>query len=343
MGKYDSVAVIGGGSWGTTIAHLLAKKGKRTYLWLRDKTIFQEIKNSHRNKKYTLEHDLHPAIIPSLDMREVVQRSEIIIVAIPSESFREVAYQMGNYVQGDQILISACKGIDLQKCCTMSEVLKEETCAKKIGVLSGPNLSQEILKGHPAAAVLASKYHEVIHKGMDTISSPDYRIYGSEDIDGVELGGVVKNIIAIAAGMSDGKGFGVNTKALLVSRGINEMGRVGITFGANPLTFTGLAGLGDLLVTCSSMQSRNYRLGYYMAQGKSMKTALQEMGSVAEGVNATKILYRYSQKKKLETPIMDGIYKILYEQHSISDITASLMAKLNKFEIDRTLYELIKK
>ncbi|HON45920.1 MAG TPA: 2-dehydropantoate 2-reductase N-terminal domain-containing protein, partial [Planctomycetota bacterium] len=210
MGKYDSVAVIGGGSWGTTIAHLLAKKGNRTYLWLRDKTIFQEIKNSHRNKKYTLEHDLHPAIIPSLDMREVVQRSEIIIVAIPSESFREVAYQMGNYVQGDQILISACKGIDLQKCCTMSEVLKEETCAKKIGVLSGPNLSQEILKGHPAAAVLASKYHEVIHKGMDTISSPDYRIYGSEDIDGVELGGVVKNIIAIAAGMSDGKGFGVN-------------------------------------------------------------------------------------------------------------------------------------
>lgn len=344
MQKYDSIAVLGGGSWGTTLAHLLAKNGKSVYLWMRDAEVVKDIKENHKNSKHTLDYILHDNIIPTLNMAEAVSHSEIIIIAIPSEHFRSVSYKLGDYAQGDQILISACKGLDLSEHCTMSEVLKEETCVKKVGVLSGPNLFQEILQGHPAAAVLASKYHEVIQRGLQEINSPDFKIYGSEDMDGVELGGVIKNIIAIASGISDGLGFGINTKALLISRGINEMGRVGIKFGANPLTFTGLAGLGDLMVTCSSPLSRNYRLGFYMAQhNATMKEALKAIEVLAEGVNAARVLYEYSLKTQLDVPIIKSVYEILYNDRPINEVVKELKEKLIQFEIDKTLYNEVMK
>ena len=333
MPNYDCVGVIGGGSWGTTLAHILGKNGYKTLLWLRDPDIIQEIKENQRNSGYTHDFALSDKIIPTDDLKEVADRCELMIVAIPSGSFRKVLYQLGNHVKGDQILVSACKGMEVETCCSMTEIFKVETCVKKIGVLSGPNLFQEILKGNPCAAVIASKFHEVLHKVVEKFNCRGFRVYTNEDVIGVELGGVIKNVIAIAAGMADGLGFGNNTKALLMTRGIAEMRRIGVKIGANSLTFAGLSGLGDMLVTSSSKLSRNYRVGYYLAQGQNLAKILQDMNSVAEGINTSKVLHEFCLFSKVRVPIIEGVYQILYENKSMRQVVCELMAQPAHLEI----------
>lgn len=337
MINYDSIGIVGGGSWGTTLAHLLGKNGHRSLLWMRDQNAYMDIKENRRNRKHTYDVLLSEKIYPTMDLEEVALRCEIIIIAIPSSNFREVTYLLGNHVKGDQILISACKGLEPETHYSMTEIIKEETCAKKIGVLSGPNLFQEILKDSPSAGVIASEYQEATKKIKDAFCSSSYKIYTSEDIVGVELGGVMKNVIAIASGIADGLGFGSNTKALVLTRGIAEMVKIGLRLGANPYTFTGLSGLGDMFVTCSSSLSRNYRVGYYLAQGQKLSQILEELKAVAEGVNTSKVLHEYCRDNSLELPIINGVYQILYENKPIQQVLAELMNRLSDLEMDNTL------
>lgn len=343
MANYDSIGVVGSGSWGTTIAHLLGKHGQKILLWCKDRETFDDIQQNRRNSKYTYDFPLSEKIQPVIDLESVGHRCEIIIIAVPSQDFRETAYRLGNYLRGDQILISACQGLEASSYCLMSKILREETCVKKIGVLSGPNLFQEILKGSPSAAVIGSNYHEVIHKSIQLFSSQDFKLYGSEDVPGVELSGIIKNVIAIGAGISDGVGFGYNTKALLITRGISEMARIGIQFGAKPITFTGLSGIGDLIVTCSSKLSHNYRVGYYLAQGQSLSQILRELGAMAEGVNTAKVLHEFSKRYNIIAPIIEGVYSILYENCPIAQVVNDLMSRMAQFEFDPTMYFELKK
>ena len=206
------------------------------------------------------------------------------------------------------------------------------------GVLSGPNLFQEILNGSPSATVIGSRYTEIIKKGIQIFASNHFKVYGSDDIVGVELGGVVKNVVAIAAGIADGMEYGDNTKSLLITRGMSEMGRIGSQMGARPITFTGLAGIGDMMVSCSSQLSRNYRVGYNLARGKSLSQIMKEMYSVAEGINTAKVLHELAQEKKFKTPIMEGVYQILYQNRNIQEVVVDLMNRMALFEIDMTLF-----
>lgn len=337
MLTYDNIGVVGSGSWGTTIAHLLGKHGHKILLWCKDTEILEDIRKNHRNTKYTYDFPLSEKIQPIPDLETIGKRCEIIIIAVPSQDFRDVAYHLGNHLHGDQILVSACQGMEADTHHLMSQILREETCVKKIGVLSGPNLFQEILKGSPSAAIIGSNYHEVIRKNIQIFSSQDFKLYGSEDVPGVELSGIIKNVIAIAAGISDGIGFGNNTKALVITRGIAEMARIGIKFGAKPITFTGLSGIGDLIVTCSSKLSHNYRVGYYLAQGQNLAQTMRELGVVAEGVQTAKVLHSFAMQYHISVPIIDGVYQILYENRPISQVVVELMNRMSQFEFDPTM------
>ncbi len=338
MQNYDSIGVVGANSWGTTLAHLLGKHGHRVLLWAKEPEIVEDIHQNHRNAKFTYDFPLSEKIVPTQDLEQVARRCEVVIVSLSSQLFRPIVYQLGNFLHADQILISACQGLESGTHCLMHQIIQEETCIKKIGVLSGPNLFQEILKGSPSAGVIASRYHEVIHKNIHIFSSPDFKLYGSEDVPGVELSGIIKNVIAIAAGIADGLGFGSNTKALVVTRGISEMARIGVKFGAKPITFTGLAGIGDLIVTCSSKLSPNYRVGYYLAQSQSLSQILRELGTIAEGVSTVKVLHEFIVKMKLSLPILGGVYTVLYENRPIPEVVAELMNRMSQFEFDPTMY-----
>lgn len=334
MNRYDSVGVLGGGSWGTTLAHLLGINNKKALLWLRSPDAITEINTKHRNSKYTKDYAISENIIATNDLEKVAKHCEIIIVAIPSHSFRKVSYELGNFIRGDQILLSACKGLEQKTRSRMTNILTEETCCKKIGTIAGPNLFEEILKGHPSATVVSSYFDEVIIKTIQAFGSEKFRVYGNKDVVGTELGGAIKNIIAIAAGIIDGLNFGNNSKALLVTRGIKEMSRIGNKLEANTLTFNGLAGVGDTMVTCASNLSRNYRVGYHLALGKSLKYILDNIVSVAEGINTSKVIYEFAQEIGVDVPIIQGVYEIVHENKNIMEVITTLMQRKSLWEID---------
>lgn len=324
MSCYDSIGVLGGGSWGTTIAHILGANGHNVLLWLRNSEKRDEINNEHKNSRYTHDYMLSHRIQATCDIEEVVRRCEILVVVIPSSGFREVSYQLGNYVKGDQILISATKGLEQSTYARMTTILREETCAKKIGVLSGPNLFQEILNQSPSGITIGSKYNEVINRTKKLLTNSYFRVYGNKDIHGVELGGVIKNVIAIAAGIADGLGYGDNTKAMIITRGIVEMGKIGCKLGSQSSTFTGMSGIGDTITTCAGQLSRNYRVGYFIAKGEKLSALRQKLG-VTEGVNTAKVLHEFSNKHKIHAPIIHGVYQVLYENADINRVVDTLM------------------
>lgn len=334
--KYEKeVSVIGGGSWGTTLAHLLAINGYKPYLWVRTKERVTEINKEHKNSKYLPEFQLHPDIKATNDLEKVVQSSKTIIIAIPSKYFRNIITLIGKYIKPDQLVVHGTKGIELHTFKRMSEILIEETCCRKIGVISGPNLSKEIMSMQPTATVIASKFDEVIFTIQKYLASTILRVYGSYDVVGVEFAGALKNIIAIASGFINGMGYGDNTKATVLTRGVAEITRFGVYFGADPRTFGGLAGIGDLIATCSSHLSRNFQVGYRLSKGESLQDIEKTMYMVAEGVNTTKAVYQIASKYNIDMPITAGIYKVLYEQADPKQIAKSLMLRKSRFEIDQ--------
>lgn len=267
--------VLGGGTFGTALAALLTDQGRRIQLWVRRPEQAEEINTHHKNSRYLPDFDLPAGLVATSDLAQAVPGAPLVLMVIPSRAFRQVARQLGDSLQGDQILVHATKGIEIATFKRMSQVLREETCALKIGVLSGPNLSREIMAGHPAGSLLASRYAEVVTRTQVLFAGSRLRLYGGQDVIGTEVGGAFKNIIALAAGLSVGLGFGSNTQALLITRGLSEMARFGVAVGADVFTFGGLAGIGDLMATCASPLSRNHQVGARLAKGEGLDEILE--------------------------------------------------------------------
>ena len=313
--KELDVTVVGGGSFGTTLASLLTEQGWRVRLWMRRKEQAREINRDHINSRYLPDFKLPAKLKATTDLEAAVKPAPVIIMAIPTASFRDVASLVGNHVRGDQVLVHATKGLERETFKRMSEILREETCSLKIGVISGPNLAVEVMRGNPAGAVIASHYQEVIEKVEELFAGSRMRMYGGRDVIGTELGGAFKNIVALATGVSDGMGFGDNSKALVMTRGLNEMVRFSVALGANILTFGGLAGIGDMIATCASPLSRNYRVGFGMAKGKKLEKVIKELGQVAEGVPTTAAVWSQAIEMGItdDLPIVRAVHGVLYE------------------------------
>ncbi|MBU1943838.1 MAG: NAD(P)-dependent glycerol-3-phosphate dehydrogenase [Actinobacteria bacterium] len=325
--KDIDVAVVGGGSFGTTLASLLTEQGKHVRLWVRRGEVAREINKQHTNSRYLPDFKLPSKLKATCDL-EAAANAPVVIMVVPSKAFREVANQVGTFIRGDQVLVHATKGLERGTFKRMSEILREETCSLKIGAISGPNLAVEIMRGNPAGAVIASHYREVIQDVQELFAGSRMRMYGGRDVVGTELGGAFKNIVAMATGVSDGMGFGDNTRALVMTRGLTEMVRFSTALGANILTFGGLAGIGDMMATCSSPLSRNYRVGSGLAQGKKLEKIIGELGQVAEGVPTTEAVYSQAADLGLEEelPIVCAVYGILYGGKTTVEALTELMS-----------------
>ena len=331
-----TATVLGGGSWGTALAHILGTHGYKTLLWMRDPKRAAEINKTRRNTGYLPDHEIDARVEATTDLALAAGFAETIIVAIPSKALRSVAYQIGNHISGDQILISATKGLEVEHLTRMSEVLRQETCARKIGALSGPNLAKEIMAGHPAATVVASRFEEVVEKAERMLAGPRFRLYGNFDIIGVELAGALKNVIAIAAGMSTGLGLGANTLSMLMTRGMAEISRLGVALGAEQLTFMGLAGIGDLIATCSSSLSRNQTVGRRLAGGEKLEAIQEDMKMVAEGVNTTRAVHEHAARLGIDMPIAESMYRILFGGEELPAVLDDLMVRESRYEISHS-------
>ncbi|PKL77963.1 MAG: glycerol-3-phosphate dehydrogenase [Candidatus Melainabacteria bacterium HGW-Melainabacteria-1] len=330
-----NVGVIGGGSWGTTIVYLLSRNpGNRIKLWVRNPEVVEEINSTRRNLKYSGDADLTDRVEASTDLEYVIRQCPLLFLVVTSASARDVLHEMGNYLDGSQILIHCIKGFEHTSFKRISTIIREETCCRKLGVLSGPNLAKEILMGHPSATVVASPFEEVVAASQQALISTFFRVYGHRDVVGAEVAGALKNIIALASGMSGGLGFQHNTQSLLLTRGLVEIIRFGLRMGAQTSTFRGLAGMGDLIATCSSDLSRNYQVGARIAKGESLEQVLGSMAYVAEGVPTTRSVWRMSQQLDVEMPIVEGVYRILEGQLSPREAIEGLMTRENRYEED---------
>lgn len=319
------VAVIGGGSFGTVIANITAQNGHRVNFWMRSEELVDQVNELHENSQYLPGYKLNERVKATHDMAEAVSDCNVIFVAVPSTSFRSVVQQVVEHAPADVILVSTTKGIESGSFMLMSQILSEEAPTAKVGVLSGPNLAKEIASNQLTGTVIASGLEEVRETIKDILKSDSFRVYTNDDMYGVELGGSLKNIYAIIAGMAAALGMGHNTNSMLVTRSLTEMARFGREMGADPMTFLGLAGVGDLVVTCSTPLSRNYRIGVALGKGKSLQGAIEEVGQVAEGVNTVKLVAEKAAEVGVYMPLATGLYKIIYEQDSISSIISSLM------------------
>ena len=319
------IAVIGGGSFGTVIANIIAQNGHLVHFWMRSEELAEQVNTRHENSQYLPGYELNDRVIATHDMAEAVAGCSVVFVAVPSSSFRAVVQQVVAHAPADAILVSTTKGIESGSFMLMSQILSAESPDAKVGVLSGPNLAKEIAGNQLTGTVIASSLEEVRETIKDILKSDTFRVYTNDDMYGVELGGSLKNIYAIIAGMAHALGMGHNTNSMLVTRSLTEMARFGREMGADPMTFLGLAGVGDLVVTCSTPLSRNYRIGEALGKGKSLEQAVAEVGQVAEGVNTVKLVAEKAAEIGVYMPLATGLYKIIYEQESISSIISSLM------------------
>lgn len=323
----ETIGVVGAGSWGTTIAKILGENDKPTLLWAREPEVCAEVNASHRNSTFLPGHELPARVQATSDLKEVCERCDLIMMVVPSHVTRVVAREMGNHLRGDQMIVHCTKGIEIETFKRMSEVLREETCLRKIGVLAGPNLAKELAARNPAGTLVASKYEEVVRSAQAALNSRYFRVYGGADVVGAEVGGSFKNIIAVAAGVADGLKMGDNTKALLITRSLNEMARFGAAMGAELVTFGGMAGIGDLMATCFSPLSRNHQVGERLAQGQTLDEIIASMVMVAEGVKTTRAVHAYARQRGLELPIVMAVHQLLYEGAGVRDALGVLMAR----------------
>ena len=307
------ISILGGGSWGTVLANLACQDGVEVDLWMRDKNIAKEINLGKGNTKYLPGYKLEKNLRATTDI-SIIATSKLIIFCIPSNAFRNVLIKASSFIKSDSYLISATKGIEQEGFKLMSQIIREETnYDKNIGVLSGPNLATEISKGQLTGTVIASNNKRLNEDFVKMYSSDFFRVYINEDPYGVELGGSLKNIYAIACGIADGLNSGENTIGMIMTRGLAEMSRFAVKLGANPMTFLGLSGVGDLITTCASPLSRNHAVGKLIGQGKSVKEALTEIGQTAEGIQTIKVVWKEAQNQGVEMPIVNSLYKIIFE------------------------------
>jgi glycerol-3-phosphate dehydrogenase (NAD(P)+) len=332
-----NVAVLGGGNWGTTLAQLCAIAGCSVRLWLRNAAVADEIREQRRNSRYTGDTVLSLGIEPTTDLTHALRGARFVLAVIPSSAARSVIRELGPMISGNQVFVHATKGLEMDTGKRVSQMVREETAIRKLGVLSGPNIAPEILRGLPSATVVASEYPEVVELTQRALTNPRFRVYANDDVVGVELGGALKNIIAIGSGIVSGLALGENTRSLLMTRGLAEMARFAARQGARPLTLAGLSGMGDLVVTCSSQHSRNYRVGLGLAQGKPLVAILRELGMVAEGVRTTQIVHDLAQATGIDMPITHALARVLSGELEVHRALDELMRLPARSDIDGDL------
>ena len=325
--------VIGGGSFGTAIAEVAASNGHEITLWLRNEEQANTINEKHVNARYLPDYPLNPAIVATTDMQAAIDQAEVIFVSVPSKSFRQVVSDMKLVGRG-KLLISTTKGIERDTFDLMSEILHEEAPGNRIGVLSGPNLAREIMAGAPTATVVASEDQVLCNEIQGLLTSETFRVYTNPDRFGVELGGALKNIYAIVAGMASSMGLGENTHSMLITRSLAEMSRFAVKLGADPLTFLGLAGVGDLIATCTSPLSRNFRVGLALGEGKSLKEAEETLGQVAEGINTLRMVKHRADKMNIVMPIVSGLYEIAFKRRDVWLIASIMLMREQKTDVE---------
>ncbi|MBN7769010.1 NAD(P)H-dependent glycerol-3-phosphate dehydrogenase [Marinobacter daepoensis] len=330
---YD-VAVLGGGSFGTAMAKVLGENGHAVHFWMRDEGQAEEIRSTRINHRYMPGVTLEGDIRPTTDLAEAVGKAEIVLVAIPSKAFRAVIREHSTEFFDGQIVVSLTKGIEEHGFKLMSEILIEELPRCRSGVLSGPNLAAEIVNRELTATVIAAKDPEVRRTVQELLGCEYFRVYANVDVYGVELAGALKNIYAIVAGLASALNMGENARAMLITRGLAEMSRFAVSLGANPMTFMGLAGVGDLIATCTSSKSRNFRVGYAIGKGKKLDEAVQELGQVAEGIYTLKLVREKSEAIGIYMPLVRGLYEILYEGASINAVISSLMMAVQNSDVE---------
>jgi len=324
------VAVLGAGSWGTAISLLLANNGLDVILWARDPKLSVDIEKNHRNTRYLSDISLPATIIATSDLSCLDKDVDAVILAVPSHAMRQIIKKAKPFIGDNTLLLSVTKGIETETLARMSEVITNELgkyFSKNVAVLSGPNHAEEVSKMIPSATVVAAYNEDVAIKFQDIFMTSYFRVYTNKDITGVELCGATKNVIAIAAGISDGLGYGDNTKASLMTRGLAEMTRLGVVLGAKPITFSGLAGIGDLIATCTSRHSRNRAVGEKLGKGKQLSEILKESTMVAEGILTSKAILALAKERGIEVPITRNVVEVMYMGKNPKDCVRDLMMR----------------
>ena len=330
------VTVLGGGSFGTAMANTAVRNGCDTMIWIRDEGIAAEINATHINQRYLPDFLLETGLRAESNLEKAVRDRDIILVAIPSHSFRDVLKQIKPFISA-QAVISLTKGIEATTFSFMSDIIQQELPEVPFGVLSGPNLAKEIVAGQPAGTVIASDSELVRYAVQQALHSALFRVFGSDDVHGVELGGALKNIYAVAMGMAVAYKVGENTKSMILTRALAEMSRFAVKLGANPLTFLGLSGVGDLFATCNSPLSRNYQVGFALGSGKTLEQATKALGQTAEGINTIVQVHARAKELDVYMPITMALYEVIFEGAPPMNIALSLMKNGHRSDVEFVL------
>ncbi|XJZ26056.1 NAD(P)H-dependent glycerol-3-phosphate dehydrogenase [Bacillota bacterium Lsc_1132] len=335
--QIEKIAVIGAGSWGTALAMVLADNGHEVRLWSHNENQVDEMNRHHTNKKYLPGISLPESIVGYASLSEALSGVETIILAVPTKAIREVATKIRSVQKKPLTIVHVSKGIEPDTLLRISEMIKQELpneIVKDVVVLSGPSHAEEVSLRHPTTVTVSSENMAAAERVQDLFINQNFRVYTNPDIIGVEIGGALKNIIALAAGITDGLGYGDNAKAALITRGLAEIARLGTKMGANPLTFSGLTGIGDLIVTCTSVHSRNWRAGHLLGKGQTLDEVLENMGMVVEGVRTTKAAFQLAEKYQVSMPITSALYHVLFNHAKPKDAVDALMARGKTNEMD---------
>lgn len=333
----ESIAVVGAGSWGTALAMVLADNGHDVRLWGHNPEQIKEINTSHTNQKYLSDILLPDGIKGFSSLEDALIGIDTIILAVPTKAIREVIGKISAIQREPLTIVHVSKGIEPDSLLRISEMIEEEmpeNLLENVVVLSGPSHAEEVSLRHPTTVTVSSKNMEAAEKTQDLFINNNFRVYTNPDIIGVEIGGALKNIIALAAGITDGLGYGDNAKAALITRGLAEIARLGMKMGASPLTFSGLTGIGDLIVTCTSVHSRNWRAGNLLGKGHNLQEVLENMGMVVEGVRTTKAAHQLAQKYDVKMPITNVLYDVLFNDVNAKDAVDILMARGKTHEME---------
>jgi glycerol-3-phosphate dehydrogenase (NAD(P)+) len=329
-----NIAILGGGSWGTAVSKLLSENNHKVKIWFRNEEKAETVKNTRENKYYLPDIKIPENVLITSDIHEAVTGADIIILAVPTKEVRGLITKNMDVFKNDAILVNLSKGLEKDTLYRISQVCEELLPNNKFVALSGPSHAEEVALEMPTTVVAASRDEEVAELVQDVFMSDYFRVYTNTDIIGVEIGGALKNVIALAVGISNGLGFGDNTKAALINRGILEIARLAEKMGADKLTFLGLSGIGDIVVTCTSVHSRNRRAGILIGKGYTKEEAAEEVGMVVEGIITTYAAYQLAKKASVEMPIVNELYAVLYLDHKASDTVQRLMKRNKKHELN---------
>ncbi len=333
------VSVIGAGSWGTALAVLLHKNGHEVTVWSKFQAEIDMLNNEREHKDKLAGVKLPDDMIFTTDLESAIKDKELLVLAVPSPFTRSTSKLMSEYVAEGQIIVNVAKGIEENTVMTLSEIIEQEIPQAVVAVLSGPSHAEEVGRGIPTTVVIGAKKKSTAEFIRGLFMNEVFRVYISPDVLGIELGGSLKNVVALAAGIADGLGYGDNTKAALITRGIAEIGRLGVAMGGHVETFSGLTGIGDLIVTCASMHSRNRRAGILIGQGKTMEEAMDEVKMVVEGVYSAKAAMQLAKKYNVQLPIIEQVNLVLFEGKSADEAVKDLMVRDKKIEVSNAPWE----